>query len=195
MTLSRAILAVFTAGYIIVAGLYFVSVENTEFLGYIGAVAVLLLLVACTLHKTCFPDWLLWLLSLLMLTHILGGGLTIGGDVLYNYVVTPIENPAGLTFLKMDQIVHTFGSAIAALFVFSFLRSRTTLTPLALFVVTVLGACGVGALNEIIEFMAKLMVPDNSVGGYYNTAVDLTINLVGAVLGALLGLIAWRPKP
>ncbi len=192
MSLSRIILAVFTAGYVILAAIYFASVGNTEFLGYIGAVSVLLLLVACTLHWTCFPDWLLWLLSILMLSHILGGGLIVNGDVLYNYVPLPIENPTGLTFIKVDQIVHTFGSAVAALFVYSFLRRRTELGWLSTFLITVLAACGVGALNEVIEFIATMSVEDVNVGGYYNTAVDMVVNLLGAVIGTVIGLTFWK---
>lgn len=194
MKLSRVILAIFTAGYIICAAIYFSSIGNSEFLGYIGAVSVLLLLVACTLHWTCFPDWLLWLLSILMLLHIFGGGLMVNGDVLYNYVAYPIENPAGLTFLKVDQIVHTYGSAVAALFVYSFLRRKTDLGWLSTFLIVVLAACGVGALNEVLEFLAKISVPDVNVGGYYNTAVDLVVNLAGAVIGTLLGLTFWKRK-
>ena len=192
MSLSRIILALFTAGYIIIAAIYFSATQNTEFLGYVGAVTVLLLLIACTLHWTCFPDWLLWLLSILMLLHILGGGMMVNGDVLYNYVVLPIENPAGLTFLKTDQIVHAYGSAIAALLVYSFLRRKTELAWLSTFLIVVLAACGVGALNEVIEFIAKMNVPDVEVGGYYNTAVDLVVNLVGAVIGTLIGLHFWK---
>ncbi|HYF29336.1 MAG TPA: DUF2238 domain-containing protein [Candidatus Paceibacterota bacterium] len=192
MTTSRIILALFTAGYLIAAAVYFTSLGNTEFLGYIGAVTVLLLIVACTLHYTCFPDWLLWLLSLLMLLHILGGGLMVGGDVLYNYVPLPIENPTGLTFIKVDQIVHTYGSAVAALFVYSFLRRRTDFSWLSMLLITVLAACGIGAINEIIEFTTTLTVEDVNVGGYYNTAVDLVVNLVGAIIGAALGLWFWK---
>jgi uncharacterized membrane protein YjdF len=191
MSLSRIVLTVFTAGYVITAAAYFASTGNVEFLGYIGAVTVLLLLVACTLHWTCFPDWLLWLLSILMLLHILGGGLMVNGDVLYNYVPVPLENPLGLTFIKVDQIVHTFGSAVAALFVYSFLRRKTELGWLSVFVITVLAACGVGALNEVIEFMATISVSDVNVGGYYNTAIDLLVNLVGAVIGTVVGLKYW----
>ena len=192
MSLSRIILAVFTAGYIVTAAVYFSSTGNTEFLGYIGAVSVLLLLIACTLHWTCFPNWLLWLLSILMLLHILGGGLMVNGDVLYNYVPFPIENPTGLTFIKVDQMVHTFGSAVAALFVYSFLRRRTELGWLSTFLITVLAACGVGALNEVIEFIATLSVEDVNMGGYYNTAVDMVVNLLGAIIGTLIGLTFWK---
>ena len=115
----------------------------------------------------------------------------VNGDVLYNYVPFPFENPTGLTFIKVDQIVHTLGSAVAALFVYSFLRRKTQLGWLSTFLITVLAACGVGALNEVIEFVATVSVSDVNVGGYYNTAVDLAVNLAGAVIGTVAGLAYW----
>ena len=193
LTPTRLPLFVFTAAYLATAAFYFSSVGNTEFLGYIAAVTLILLMVACTLHWTCIPSWLLWLLSLQMLLHILGGGVIINGDVLYNYVVFPIDNPTGLTFLKFDQIVHTFGSAVASLIAFFFLR-KGGFHPLGLFLLTVFAACGLGALNEVIEFIAKLSIPDTDVGGYYNTGVDLVVNLFGSVLGTSLALKFWKAK-
>ena len=41
-------------------------------------------------------------------------------------------------------------------------------------------------LNEMIEFSAVLMVPDTNVGGYYNTALDLVFNALGAVIAMVL---------
>ena len=41
------------------------------------------------------------------------------------------------------------------------------------------------ALNEIVEFVATLLVPDTNVGGYRNTGWDLVANLVGATLAVL----------
>lgn len=191
LTPSRLALAIFTILYIVGATGYFMTIGNTEFLGYIAAVALLLVVIACTLHLTCFPDWLLWLLSFLMLLHILGGGIKVDGDVLYNYVVWPIENPFELAFIKTDQIVHTFGTGVAALFAYSFLR-KYAFSAGGLFLFTVLSAMGIGAVNEVLEFGAKLMIPDTDVGGYYNTAMDLTVNMVGAIAGTMLGMRFWK---
>ncbi len=44
---------------------------------------------------------------------------------------------------------------------------------------------GAGALNEVIEFMAVLIFPETGVGGYYNTAGDLTANLIGSLLALI----------
>jgi hypothetical protein len=45
---------------------------------------------------------------------------------------------------------------------------------------------GFGALNEVIEFIAVLTIPNTNVGGYVNTGFDLVSNLVGCVIAAAL---------
>ena len=49
-----------------------------------------------------------------------------------------------------------------------------------------LAAMGLGAVNEIIEFLAVLSVPETNVGGYVNTALDLVFNAGGAVSAMLI---------
>ena len=39
---------------------------------------------------------------------------------------------------------------------------------------------GLGALNEVVEFVAVLTMPETNVGGYTNTGWDLVSNLAGA---------------
>jgi uncharacterized membrane protein YjdF len=55
----------------------------------------------------------------------------------------------------------------------------------ALSIVVVMAGLGVGALNEIVEFAATVLVPETGVGGYINTSLDLVADLVGAI-GALI---------
>jgi hypothetical protein len=45
---------------------------------------------------------------------------------------------------------------------------------------------GLGALNELVEFAATLLIPETNVGGYMNTGWDLVANLVGAMIAATL---------
>jgi hypothetical protein len=56
-----------------------------------------------------------------------------------------------------------------------------------LLVVAGLMALGLGALNEVLEFVAVLTIPETNVGGYENTGWDLVANL-GGVLAAALGI-------
>ena len=45
---------------------------------------------------------------------------------------------------------------------------------------------GFGAMNEVVEFIATLTMPETNVGGYVNTGWDLVSNLVGCVFAAIL---------
>ena len=45
---------------------------------------------------------------------------------------------------------------------------------------------GLGAVNEIIEFIAVLSFPDTNVGGYLNTSLDLVFNALGAMVAMLV---------
>lgn len=195
--LSPARLAVlgFTIAYMVAGGLYFLSVGNGEFVGYAVLILMLVLLGGCVLTHQCVPVWLLFLLSTVGLLHMLGAGVMVDGDVLYNSVPFPIENPTGLTIIKFDQIVHTYASGVVAVLAYYFLRRDTRFHWLGIATLSILASMGAGAINEIVEFVAKLTVPDSNVGGYYNTAMDLTVNLVGAITGTLLAFASWRPRP
>ena len=51
-------------------------------------------------------------------------------------------------------------------------------------ILVALMGCGVGALNEIVEFLAVTLMPETNVGGYENTLWDLIFNLIGASVAA-----------
>ena len=59
-----------------------------------------------------------------------------------------------------------------------------------LWLLVVMMGSGFGALNEVIEFVAVLTVPETGVGGYENTALDLVFNLIGGLMAA--GWLAVR---
>jgi hypothetical protein len=50
---------------------------------------------------------------------------------------------------------------------------------------------GLGAINEIIEFVATVVVPETGVGGYVNNALDLCWNGVGATIAAARFVPRW----
>jgi hypothetical protein len=49
-------------------------------------------------------------------------------------------------------------------------------------ILIVLMGSGLGAINEIIEFIAVKTLPETNVGGYDNTLWDLIFNLIGGLL-------------
>jgi len=65
----------------------------------------------------------------------------------------------------------------------------------SILVFPVLGAMGLGAVNEIIEFIAVVVFPNTNVGGYINTALDLVFNALGAIVAmVLVRVFASRPE-
>ena len=55
----------------------------------------------------------------------------------------------------------------------------------ALSIVVVMAGLGVGGLNEIIEFIATVIMPETGVGGYVNTSLDLVADLIGALIALI----------
>ena len=55
-----------------------------------------------------------------------------------------------------------------------------------LMLIVVLAAIGVGALNEVFEFMMVVILPNIGVGDYTNNAIDLVANSLCAILGVRL---------
>jgi hypothetical protein len=51
---------------------------------------------------------------------------------------------------------------------------------------------GFGALNEVLEFIAVLTIPNTNVGGYENTAWDMVSNLVGSTIVAMLIRLTFK---
>lgn len=186
--------AIFTAAYIAAFTVWFLSIGNYEFIIYIATMLALIALVALSLRKAAYPAAMLWALSLWGLAHMAGGGVNVGGTVLYNLHLLPIVETERLFILKYDQLVHAYGFGITAwllhhLLTRHFPATRGTATAL---VYPALASMGLGATNEIIEFSAVLAVPDTNVGGYINTALDLCFNAAGAVIA--MAIIALRGR-
>ncbi len=113
-----------------------------------------------------------------------------GDRTLYNAIL-------GLDLIRFDRLVHAFGFGLATLVCGKVLHhwlpdQRVTLGPL---VITLLAGLGVGALNEIVEFFATLLLPDTNVGGYVNTGWDLVFDLVGGLVATVWLARSARPVP
>lgn len=183
-TAILAFTALYTAGFAV----FFVGRFNLEFIAYTGVVIVIFTLLYATLDKTRIPASLLAGLSLWGLLHMLGGSIQTQDGVLYAWRIFPFVDAGGeLYILKYDQVVHAYLYAVVALLFLHLLRNYfgNRHSQVLVGFVAVSAAMGVGALNEIIEFVAVLSVPDDGVGGYYNTALDIVFNFTGALLAVL----------
>lgn len=181
--------------YIIPFTIYYVAIRDYEFLWYIGVLLGFLLLILFTVSRTGFTPIILWALSLWGFLHMAGGGIPVGDSVLYGYTLIDIYSDGGeFSILKYDQVVHAFGFAVATIVAHHVMRPRWQHgeSKKLLYVGAALAGMGLGSLNEIVEFIAVLAAPETGVGGYYNTALDLVFNTIGATLAACF--LAWRNR-
>lgn len=180
-------IGIFTLGYTLVALWFALANGNGEFLYYVGVMVLLILAVLFVDARIRLSHGVLWALSVWGLAHMAGGlvpvptGWPINGDirVLYSWWLIP-------DLLKYDHVIHAYGFGTCTVLCYQGLSSfvpnlRATFGVLTL---CVLGAMGLGAVNEIVEFVATLLIPNTNVGGYINTGWDLVSNMTGAVLAA-----------
>lgn len=185
---------VFTVLYLAVAAHFAFIHQNWEFIFYI-AVVLILALLALTVNKYVgLSNGVFWSLSFWGLMHMVGGLVPLPADwayngtkaVFYSWWIIP-------DLLKYDHVVHAFGFGVCTWICWQALKpALTDKEPrFGVLALCVLGSMGLGAINEVVEFAAVLLIPDTNVGGYINTGWDLVSNAFGAVMAALF--IASKP--
>ena len=134
---------------------------------------------------------LLYGLSLWAFMHMTGGGIYIGGKKVYEIMIINLVGEPYNIF-KYDQLVHIIGFGVSTLLMYYLLKPILNISikkNVSLGIVIIMAGLGVGALNEIIEFIVTVIVPDTGVGGYINTSLDLVADLIGAIIAYLYLLI------
>jgi|TARA_Y100000031_G_C8024330_1_gene294095 hypothetical protein len=186
MELKRGhwLVVLFTVTYVLAYAIYYASIKNFEFLWYILVLGFFFGLIFFTIKKTKFDYFILWGLSIWGLLHMSGGGLIVNGDVLYNLEIFRFIDIGDTYILKFDQFVHAFGFFVTALVAFHLLKGQIKGKPnwTLVYIASALISMGLGVVNEIVEFVATVSVENVNVGGYYNTALDLIANAIGAFL-------------
>ena len=185
---------VFTGAYLALALAGAVTRGNAEFTFYIVVMLILIGVVWAVDRSVRLSPGALWGLSLWGLAHMVGGLVAAPagwptavpeGAVIYNAWLIPGR-------IKYDHLVHAWGFGITTWVCWQGLRAAmrhrgAEPTPTAgLLVLVAAAGLGFGALNEVIEFAATLLVPETNVGGYRNTGWDLVSNLVGATVAVTL---------
>ena len=188
--------AAFTLLYIGLAAVAASVAGSGEFLFYIIVMLVLMLVVWLVHRSVSLTQSVLWALSAWGLAHMAGGlvpvpeAWPIDGSirVLYSLWLIPDR-------LKYDQVVHAYGFGVATWVCWQGIRAAIrsrggdAVPTLGLMVLAATSGMGLGALNELIEFAATLLIPETNVGGYLNTGWDLVANFVGAASAAtVIGL-------
>ncbi|HEY0964203.1 MAG TPA: DUF2238 domain-containing protein [Candidatus Paceibacterota bacterium] len=186
---------IFTATYLFWGGAYFLQDLNFEFVIYVAVIVVIMGTLLLTAHRTEFPHWLLWLLSLWGLLHVLGGAVITDDGVLFAYRIYPFFNGGGEFYiLKYDQVVHAYLYGLVAIAAHHIMRHTIGIQGRTVLVaaIAVLISLGVSSLNEIMEFLIAVSLERNGVGGYENAMLDLIFNLSGALVATALYVLLSR---
>lgn len=118
-------------------------------------------------------------LIILGFLHLAGGNFLVGGFKLYQTSILSIP---------YDKIVHFVGSFIITFIVYNLVKpflekkNRTKIYP-AFFIVFLISV-GLGAMVEIVEFLATVIFERTIVGNYANNALDLVANTLGALIAS-----------
>ncbi|MEA2685690.1 MAG: hypothetical protein QOE93_885 [Actinomycetota bacterium] len=173
------VVAAVVVTYLVVLGVYGVVSGSRLAVPYVVIVAVAFLGLARAEDRFRFSRIVLVGLTLWGLGHLAGGIIELdGGDrIFYNVVLG--------RWFHMDNVVHFIGFGTAGLACWEALRAGwlgdVEVGPIATVAYIAILGCGVGAINEVLEFAYTLAVANTQVGGYQNTGRDLVANLLGGL--------------
>ena len=175
--LSIAILLIFTT--------LFVAKGNYEFLTYTLTIGILIWVIAKTDKFFNYPQIAKLGFAVWLLLHFLGGSVKIDAVRLYDYILIPLLGEP-LNIFRYDQFMHAFCYFVFIFFVYAIvngsLKEKTNKWIIAFIIILI--AEGIGALNEIIELSTVIFFNSQGVGNYFNNALDLVFNFIGACIGA-----------
>ncbi|MBW2993083.1 DUF2238 domain-containing protein [Candidatus Woesearchaeota archaeon] len=122
--------------------------------------------------------------------HLAGGNIIVNGLKLYQ---------ASLFVIPYDKIVHVFGSFVVTIIAYNLILpilSRKHIEKKIFFIgfFVFIAGVGIGALAEVVEFIATIIVKHNIVGDYANNAADLIANSIGAIIAAIVSSIHFKRK-
>ncbi|MEK6872324.1 MAG: DUF2238 domain-containing protein [Nanoarchaeota archaeon] len=179
---------IFTLLYTLFFGIYFFQRGNFEFLWYVGILILIIVLVVMLHKKYNFSNGILSAISLWGLLHMIGG-MDINGVRTYARIIYPIFSSeiAGTSIFRYDQFMHFYVYLIVTCMLFYIIRSyiKKEMPRWMLSSLLVLMGIGIGAINEIVEFMPVLFLEATGVGDYFNTMWDIVFNALGAIVAVM----------
>jgi uncharacterized membrane protein YjdF len=168
---------------------------NRRVIAYLVVWSLLDLLIRAGHRRWPLPRATVAALAVAGAVHLAGGLLPSpeqGAPIFYETWLIP-------GVLKFDQAAHAFISAVVTVAVFQALRhvvDDERAGPALRAVLAMLVCWGIGAANELFEFLSALRFPDAYVGGLENTGWDLAFNTVGGVLAGIgCAALAVRGRP
>ncbi len=164
----------FNAVLLVVSAAWAYSLGDYEFALYAVAFLALLPVLRVWLRPYNLPPLPLVLITVGVVLHFACGFVRIGDTVLYGQQYFGVY---------VDKYIHLYnGMATAVLIAFIMRGAGLRLHPMEGFVIIVM-ALGLGALVEILEFSAVILVGTTGVGDYANNLGDLVADLLGAFAG------------
>ncbi len=172
--------------------IYYISTKNYEFIMYVLVILFFFFLILLTNKKVHYSNTSLIGLAFWGFLHMSGGSFRIGGTRLYDFMIIPLTED----IFRYDQFVHIIGFGVATLVMYELIKPKLLPTHkwTAISIVVIMAGLGVGAINEIIEFAATIIMNNTGVGGYTNTLLDLVSDLVGAVIAMTVIYLKERKK-
>ena len=177
------------------AGAGAIGAGNIEFIWYLLIIIAAAAIVAVAHWSVGLTTPLLALLAIMGAMHMAGGLVPVphswpveDQQVLYDLWLIPGR-------FKYDQLVHALGYGVVTWLWWQYLSALDDeISPtLGRMLICALASIGLGAANEMAEFIANLTLPQTNVGGYTNTGWDLVANFTGAVVAAAIIWFAdWR---
>jgi uncharacterized membrane protein YjdF len=168
----------------------FVAKGNYEFLTYTVTIGLLILILGFTDRIFKYPQIAKWGFCLWLLLHFLGGTARVNGARLYDTILINIIGEP-LNIFRYDQFMHAFCYFVFIFFVYAIVKKalKEKVNKWLLAFIIILVAEGIGAVNEIIELFTVIVFHSTGVGNYFNNALDLVFNILGAILGAWVILV------
>lgn len=187
VTKSQILILLFTISYVIGFGIYYLIIKNYEFLWYVFILFFLIALVSFLHKKYGLTTGTLLGASIWGLIHMMGGSIYINGTKLYAFMIYPLfsADVAGTDIFRYDQFAHSYCYIFVTLILFYIFRHyiKEDTNWLAFSVILVFASIGVGAINELAEFIPVLFLDYTGVGDYFNTLWDIVFNTLGALIG------------
>jgi hypothetical protein len=162
----------------------------TKLIGYVALIVVVGAFLGITYPKQRYPNSLLWGVTLWSALHFVGGSVFFQSKATYDVVLIPLTE----NMLRYDQLVHVFGFGLATLFVFHILQSalaKPITNWFAIGVAVVMAGLGIGAINEMVEFVFLPWMPTAG-NDYSNALLDLFADVIGALIA--FGVIYGQEK-
>ena len=180
---------IFTILYVLLFGFYYISNGNFEFIWYVIILIFLIIFVSWLNSLYNFSSGVLLGVSIWGLIHMAGGSVRINGTVLYRYIIYPLfsADVAGTDILRYDQFAHFYCYFFVTLLLYYIMAAyvRKDINKFALSILLVFTAMGIGALNELLEFIPVLVLENTGVGDYFNTLWDIVFNTLGSIVAVI----------